>query len=123
MSRRSSAASIRTAQPFLPVTSSRSIRANWVVIKCSWRRNARTKLEFTLIGDTVNVAERVEQLTKITGDPILLTQQSVDALVPRPPGLTDRGIARAEGKSAAVQVFGLDLGIPSASWYHVRAPP
>ena len=30
------------------------------------------KLEFTLIGDTVNVAARVEQLTKTTGDAILL---------------------------------------------------
>ena len=39
------------------------------------------KLEFTLIGDTVNVAARVEQLTKTTGDAILLTQQTVDALV------------------------------------------
>jgi adenylate cyclase len=68
------------------------------------------KLEFTLIGDTVNVAARVEQLTKTTGDPILLTQQSVDALVPRPPGLTDRGSHALKGKSAAVQVFGLDPG-------------
>ena len=33
------------------------------------------KLEFTLIGDTVNVAARVEQLTKTTGDAILLTHQ------------------------------------------------
>jgi class 3 adenylate cyclase len=68
------------------------------------------KLEFTLIGDTVNVAARVEQLTKTTGDPILLTQQSVDALVPRPPGLTDRGSHAIKGKSAAVQVFSLDPG-------------
>ena len=48
------------------------------------------KLEFTLIGDTVNVAARVEQLTKTTGDGILLTAQSVDALVARPAGLIDR---------------------------------
>ena len=34
------------------------------------------KLEFTLIGDTVNVAARVEQLTKTTGDAILLTQRA-----------------------------------------------
>jgi class 3 adenylate cyclase len=66
------------------------------------------KLEFTLIGDTVNVAARVEQLTKTTGDAILLTHQSVDALVSRPPGLTDRGSRVLKGKSAAIQVFGLD---------------
>jgi adenylate cyclase len=38
------------------------------------------KLEFTLIGDAVNVAARVEQLTKTTADAILLTQQTVDAV-------------------------------------------
>jgi class 3 adenylate cyclase len=66
------------------------------------------KLEFTLIGDTVNVAARVEQLTKTTGDAILLTHQTVDALVSRPPGLTDRGSHALKGKSAALQVFGLE---------------
>jgi adenylate cyclase len=66
------------------------------------------KLEFTLIGDTVNVAARVEQLTKTTGDAILLTQQCVDSLASRPPGVIDRGLHVLKGKSAAVQVFGLD---------------
>ncbi len=56
------------------------------------------KLEFTLIGDTVNVAARVEQLTKTTGDTILLTQQCVDALASRPPGLIDRGVTCPEGE-------------------------
>jgi class 3 adenylate cyclase len=67
-----------------------------------------SKLEFTLIGDTVNVAARVEQLTKTTGDPVLLTQQCVDALTSRPSQLIDRGFHVLKGKSAAVQVFGLD---------------
>jgi class 3 adenylate cyclase len=67
------------------------------------------KLEFTLIGDAVNVAARVEQLTKTTGDAILLTQQSIDALTSRPPGLVDRGAHALKGKSAATQVYGLDL--------------
>jgi adenylate cyclase len=66
------------------------------------------KLEFTLIGDTVNVAARVEQLTKTTGDAILLTHQTVDALASRPPELIDRGSHALKGKSAAVQVFGLN---------------
>jgi class 3 adenylate cyclase len=67
------------------------------------------KLEFTLIGDTVNVAARVEQLTKATGDAILLTHQTVDALATPPTGLIDRGSHALKGKSAAVQVFSLDL--------------
>jgi adenylate cyclase len=66
------------------------------------------KLEFTLIGDTVNVAARVEQLTKATGDAILVTQQTVDALVARPSGLLDRGEHALKGKSAPTEVFGLD---------------
>ena len=66
------------------------------------------KLEFTLIGDTVNVAARVEQLTKTTGDTILLTQQCVDALASQPLGLVNRGFHALKGKSDSVQVFGLD---------------
>lgn len=66
------------------------------------------KLEFTLIGDTVNVAARVEQLTKVTGDAILLTQQSVDSLAFPPIGLIDRGFHALKGKSASAQIFGLD---------------
>lgn len=65
------------------------------------------KLEFTLIGDAVNVAARVEQLTKTTSDSILLTQNSVDALATRPFSLVDRGSHALKGKSAAVQVFGI----------------
>ena len=55
------------------------------------------KLEFTLIGDAVNVAARVEQLTKTTGDAILLTGQTVDALASRPTATHRPGVSRAEG--------------------------
>jgi hypothetical protein len=47
MSRRSSAASIRTARPFLPVTSWRSTRANWVASR-SMRTNAAQMLAVRL---------------------------------------------------------------------------
>lgn len=73
------------------------------------------KLEFTLIGDTVNVAARVEQLTKTTGDAILLTEQCVDALVARPAGLTDRGAHAIKGKATTVHVFALDLATGAVS--------
>ncbi len=68
-----------------------------------------SKLKFTLIGDTVNVAARVEPLTKTTGDTILLTQQTFDALISRPSGLVDRGSHALKGRSAEVHVFGVDL--------------
>jgi len=66
------------------------------------------KLEFTLIGDTVNVAARIEQLTKTTGDAILLTQHTLDALAQPPAGLIDRGAHEVKGKSATVHVYALD---------------
>lgn len=66
------------------------------------------KLEFTLIGDTVNVAARVEQVTKSTGDAILLTDHSRDALVDPPVGLVDRGLHELKGKSSTVRLYGLE---------------
>jgi class 3 adenylate cyclase len=68
----------------------------------------RSHLEFTLIGDTTNVAARVEQLTKTTGDAILLTHHTVAAMTSRPDGLINRGSHALRGKSTEVQVFGLD---------------
>jgi nucleotide-binding universal stress UspA family protein len=59
----------------------------------------------------INVAARVEQLTKTTSDAILLTGQTVDALASRPPELIDRGSHALKGKSAAIQVFGLEPAV------------
>jgi class 3 adenylate cyclase len=67
-----------------------------------------SKLEFTLIGDAVNVAARIEQLTKTTGDAILVTQQTVGVMTSRALGLADRRSHPVKGKSAPVKVFGLD---------------
>ena len=66
------------------------------------------KLEFTLIGDTVNVAARIEQLTKETGETILLTQHTLDALTQPPAGLIDRGALEVKGKAATVHVHALE---------------
>jgi class 3 adenylate cyclase len=65
------------------------------------------KLEFTLIGDAVNVAARVEQLTKSTGDTILFTQRTLDALATAPDGLIDRGPHDLKGKSSAERIYAL----------------
>ncbi len=54
----------------------------------------------------MNVAARVEQLTKTTGDTVLLTQSSAHALH-NPPTLIDRGLHDVKGKGEPVHVYGL----------------
>jgi class 3 adenylate cyclase len=62
------------------------------------------RLEFTVIGDTVNVAARVEQLTRETGDTILLTE-ATRCLLEGDVELEPRGAAPLRGKSEPVPVY------------------
>ena len=64
------------------------------------------KLEFTLIGDPVNVAARVEQLTKETGDPILITDTTRQALTSAG-NLQPRGEFAIRGKTAHTPLYAL----------------
>jgi adenylate cyclase len=64
--------------------------------------------EFTVIGDTVNTAARVEQLTKETGDAILMTEATRAALSSPKPRSTKRGAFDLKGKAAAVTVHAVN---------------
>lgn len=62
------------------------------------------RLEFTVIGDPVNVAARVEQTTRHTGDDVLVTEATVarmDGSWPMQP----RGTVRLKGKSEEIRLF------------------
>lgn len=63
------------------------------------------KLEFTVIGGPVNIAARVEQLTKETGDGVLITAATRDALTRVPEGLVDRGEFEVRGTERRVRLF------------------
>lgn len=66
------------------------------------------KLDYTLIGDAVNVASRVEQMTTQTGDPLLITEDTRARLETKWP-LTSRGPHHLRGKSQPVTLYALEL--------------
>jgi class 3 adenylate cyclase len=62
------------------------------------------RLNFSVIGDAVNVAARVEAATRDTGDHLLLTRATRDALV-RPASLVSRGSISLKGKTEPMELF------------------
>jgi adenylate cyclase len=65
------------------------------------------RLEFAVIGDPVNVAARVQAVTRETGDSILLTQATRSLLEMRETGVYARGEAELRGIARPVVLYAL----------------
>jgi class 3 adenylate cyclase len=63
------------------------------------------RLEFTVIGDAVNTASRVEQATRETGDTILVTDATLRLLRRDHGGFEERPATELRGKSEPVALF------------------
>ena len=62
------------------------------------------RLNFSVIGDVVNVSARVEAATRETGDDLLITRATRDALT-RPCTVASRGTVALKGKSEPIEVL------------------
>ena len=64
------------------------------------------RLDFTVIGDTVNTAARVESATKLTGDELLITEATLRLLETGTDGWSERPSVALRGKQQQVRLFG-----------------
>jgi adenylate cyclase len=62
------------------------------------------RVEFTVIGDTVNTAARVEAVTRETGDTILVTDATCRLLAADHGGFAERGTVALRGRSEPVRL-------------------
>lgn len=80
------------------------------------------RLDPNVVGDTVNLASRLEGMTKVYGAPIIVSQALVDRLQsPEAFALRELDRVRAQGKQAAVRIYAALGALPPALVAQIQA--
>ncbi|HEU4974973.1 MAG TPA: adenylate/guanylate cyclase domain-containing protein [Baekduia sp.] len=79
------------------------------------------RVEFTVIGDAVNTAARVEEATRATGDDVLVTDATIALLRLEHGGFLARGEAELKGKAERVGLYAPLAAAPSPAAAELRA--
>jgi adenylate cyclase len=80
------------------------------------------RLEFAVIGDTVNVAARVEHLTREAGDPVLVTEATRCLLTDAGKALEPRGDFALKGVTEPVPIYAVPVPIDESSIRASKTP-
>lgn len=109
----------RTAQGKTPIRIGMGINTGPVL---AGNIGHKERLEYTVIGDAVNVAQRLESQTKTAAVDILVSASTWQAVAPFVVG-SPLGEVILKGKTQPVQVFRIDALNPSANWPAKIIPP